>query len=106
MISERISLHEYCELSQTDISFMHSLNDAGIISFSWQEKEAFIGEEDIPALECYAHLYYDLQINIEGIDAIRHLLSRIKSLQDQLKNKEALLKILEFRNAQVTRPLE
>ena len=64
MTSERISLRQYCELSQTDISFMHSLNDAGIISFSWQEKEAFIGEEDIPALECYAHLYYDLQINI------------------------------------------
>lgn len=106
MTSERISLRQYCELSQTDISFMHSLNDAGIITFSWQEKEAFIGEEDIPALECYAHLYYDLQINIEGIDAIRHLLSRIKGLQDQLKNTEALLKIFEFRNAQETRPVE
>lgn len=100
MTSERISIRQYCELSQTDLSFMHSLNDAGIISFSWQEKEAFIGEEDIPALECYTHLYYDLQINIEGIDAIRHLLSRIKELQDQLRNTEARLKIFESNTAQ------
>ena len=35
-------------------------------------------------------MYYDLSINIEGIDAIQHLLERIKQLQkevDILKNK-------------------
>ena len=39
-------------------------------------------------LERYTHLYYDLSINIEGIDAIRHLLRRIEDLQERVRKLE------------------
>ena len=34
------------------------------------------------------HLYYDLSINIEGIDAIRHLLTKIRNLQNKVRSLE------------------
>ena len=37
-------------------------------------------------LEKYTHLYYDLSINIAGIDAIHHMLERIELLQQEVRS--------------------
>ena len=37
-------------------------------------------------LERYTHLYYDLSINIAGIDAIHHMLERIELLQQEVRS--------------------
>ena len=36
-------------------------------------------------------LYYDLEINMAGIDTIRHLLNRMQSLQQEMKRLQGEL---------------
>ena len=39
----------------------------------------------LPELEQYARLYYDLSINVAGLDAIHHLLKRMEHLQHEVR---------------------
>lgn len=41
--------------------------------------------EQLADIEKYIHLYYDLDINMEGLEAIMHLLNRVQHLQHQIK---------------------
>ena len=40
----------------------------------------------IPDVERYSRMYYDLSINIAGIDAIHHMLERIELLQQEVRS--------------------
>jgi hypothetical protein len=66
------------------------LHDNGLIEIFEIEESVFIQEDNLPEIEKMIRLHYDLDINIEGIEAIIHLLRRIEDLQDEivsLKNK-------------------
>ncbi|WP_337813549.1 chaperone modulator CbpM, partial [Parabacteroides johnsonii] len=43
-------------------------------------------------------MYYDLSINIEGIDAIHHLLGRVESLQQEVNRLKSKLRLYETEN--------
>lgn len=85
-----ISIHEFCSSYQVDNSFIYSLNEFDLIKITEIEEEPAIEEENLRELEKMVRLHRDLHINIEGIDAISHLLHRVDRLQEeiiQLKNK-------------------
>ena len=48
----------------------------------------------LPDVERYSRMYYDLSINIEGIDAIHHLLERMESMQQEIYSLHNKLKLL------------
>ena len=91
MENERlISLSVLCSHYQLEISFVHSLNDYGLIQIIQLEEGEFIEEESLADIEKMMRWHYELDINIAGIDAINHLLKRLhESQQDilRLKNK-------------------
>jgi len=85
-----ISLNEFCINHNIEISFIESLHDNGLIEITTIDTTIFIDNGQLEKLEKIARLYYELNINLEGIDSIIHLLRRISSLQDEiviLKNK-------------------
>jgi len=85
-----IAVEACCEYYNIDISFINSLQEFGLLEMNSIEEKKVIHDEALRELEKFIHLHYDLDINIAGLDAIRHLLERIKSLQDEiisLKNK-------------------
>ena len=49
-------------------------------------------------VERYTRMYYDLSINIEGIDAIHHLLGRVESLQQEVNRLKSKLRLYETEN--------
>jgi hypothetical protein len=54
------------------------------------DQEQFISSEQLRQLEKFILMHYELNINIEGIEAITHLLERMRKLQEEisgLKNK-------------------
>ncbi|MBB2148859.1 chaperone modulator CbpM [Pedobacter gandavensis] len=85
METEFITITEYCINYHIDPSFMVSLEESDIVSFPVVEKEKVILTDQLAELDKYVHLHYDLQINIEGIDAIRHLLQRVHDMQEEIK---------------------
>jgi hypothetical protein len=85
-----IAVNEFCINHKIEISFISSLQQTGLIEFTTIEEDIYIDEDQLRQLEKIARLYYELDINIEGIETIHHLLQRINSLQDEiimLRNK-------------------
>jgi len=88
--SHLISADEFCTHHKVEYSFINSLNEFGLIEITTLEQGRFIEAESLTELEKYARLHYDLEINLEGIEAITFLLEKVKNLQNEinlLKNK-------------------
>jgi len=85
MQSDLIIISEYCTKSHIEPSFISLLEDDGLIEITEIEDERYIPVSQLSNLEQYARLYYDLSINIAGIDAIHHLLKRMEHLQHEVR---------------------
>jgi hypothetical protein len=93
-----IALDEFCTSHQIEISFISSLQQTGLIEISTIGTAGFIDAGQLLQLEKILRFYYDLDINLEGIETIAHLLQRINSLQEEvmtLKNRLRLYEVNE-----------
>ncbi len=88
-----ITLREYSAQNDIETSFLVELEASGIIYFHAEGGEKYIEEEQFGELERYIRFYYDLDINMEGIDAIRHLLSKIQQMEQEIKVLRSQLKL-------------
>ena len=84
MNTDIIIVSDYCQICHIELSFIGLLEEGGLIEVEEHEGESYLYVSQLPELEQYARLYYDLSINIEGIDAIHHLLNRVKDLQEEV----------------------
>ena len=84
MQTDLIIVREYCIKSQIEPSFITSLADEGLIDIQTIEGEEYLLITQLPQLERYIRWHYDLSINIEGIDAIRHLLIQMNAMQQEI----------------------
>ena len=85
-----IALDEFCASHNIEISFISSLHENGLIEISTIENTGFIEAGQLQRLEKFLRFYYDLDINLEGIETITHLLERINAMQEEivfLRNK-------------------
>lgn len=82
--SEIILAEECCTNYNIEFSFVQSLNEYGLINLDTIDNKIFIHHDELPNLEKYMHLHYDLNINLDGLEAITHLLDRIRSMQQRL----------------------
>lgn len=85
MDKEFIIISEYVTHTPIEFSFISSLNEFGLIHIHKRENEHFLHSDELPLLEKYARMYYELSINLEGIDAIHHLIDRINELNDEIR---------------------
>ena len=92
---EIISLEYFCTNYQVDQNFVETLESHGLISFSYQENQRYIFQHDVLELERYSRMYYELNINVPGIEALNHLLEKIKKLQQEAEYLKARLRIYE-----------
>jgi chaperone modulatory protein CbpM len=85
-----IPLEEFCTSHEIEISFVTSLQESGLVEITTIKEAGFIEAAQLPQLEKFIRLYYDLDINLEGIETINYLLQRINAMQAEitrLKNK-------------------
>ena len=85
-----IAVNEFCVHHNIEISFINLLQQYGLIKVSIIESNYFVEKEQLPLLEKCVRFYYDLDINLEGIETITYLLQRIEILQNEnikLKNR-------------------
>jgi hypothetical protein len=89
-IGNLIAIEEFCSNHEIESSFVSSLQKNGLIEITTIRETEFIDEEQLRQLEQFVCFYYELDINLEGIETIMHLLQRMNSLQDEmitLKNR-------------------
>ena len=85
-----IPASEFCLHHNIEISFLQSLQEYGLIDIVTIEQRSFVDSNCLSELEKMVRSHYDLEINMEGIDAITHLLKKLQTMQDEisvLKNK-------------------
>lgn len=88
-----IAVDEFCKSNDIEISFVNSLEENGLLEITKIEETSFFNFEQIQELDRYIRFYYELNINLEGIDAIKHLFRRVNVICDKIalsKNKEYL----------------
>lgn len=84
MQNDWIIITDYCDKCHIDTSFIDLLEENGLIDLRHEEDGAYLCTEQLPDVERYSRLYYDLDINMEGIDVISNLLHRIESMQREI----------------------
>jgi len=90
-----ILVRQYCERTHIPNSFIEALNEYGLIRCEQIETEVYILDEEIPEIERFDRLYHDLGINLEGIDALNHMLQRIRRLENEMKTLRRRLQLYE-----------
>lgn len=80
-----ISIEQCCVYYNIETSFVHKLDEHGLIELSRSDETIFISFEQLSDLEKYMHLHYELEINLEGLETIKHLLDRVNSLQKEVQ---------------------
>jgi hypothetical protein len=79
-----ISIQQFCTHYNIEFSFLDSLQEFGLLEMVTIEETRFVPIEKIKDIEQFMRMHYELDINIEGIDAISHLLYQMTNLQQEI----------------------
>ncbi len=90
-----IQIKQFCSFHEIENTFITELNNYGLVEIIIQEEDEYLQPEQLPAIEKMIRLHYDLKINLEGIDAIYHLLNKIEALQQNLTATQNKLRLFE-----------
>ncbi len=95
MENQLITVEAYCTYHHAEPEFINALETGGLLTITVHNEGRFIAYEQLQQLECYTRWYYDMDINVAGIDAITNLLEKINGMQqeiEQLKHQLAVYK--------------
>lgn len=82
-MNQRISRTQIIAIYDIEVSFFDELATAGLLHVEQEQDDMFLAVEHLHRLEKFANLYYDLEINIPGIEVIDRLLAQLKDLQHE-----------------------
>ncbi len=82
--AEMIAADEFCAHHHIEMSFIESLKESGLIEVSITEEKTFLPVNQLGQLEKLVRLYYEMDINLEGIETITYLLQRMNDMQQQI----------------------
>lgn len=81
-----VTIKDFCASHEIKESFVLELSEHELIEVVSLEQEHYIHFEELPKLERILRLRQELDINLEGIGAIAHLLDKIESLQQEVSS--------------------
>jgi chaperone modulatory protein CbpM len=81
---EMIPADEFCIHHNIELSFIYSLKESGLIEMNNVEEKIFVPVSQLNQLERLVRLYYEMDINLEGIETITYLLQRMNDMQQQI----------------------
>lgn len=85
MQNENLIPVELCSVQyHVEKSFIQTLDQYGFIHLVLIEDKQYIESDELHDLEKLIRLHYELEINMEGIEAINHLLERIQNMQHEI----------------------
>ncbi len=90
-----ILVSHYCKQTSTSIAFIDSLQEYGFIQVLLVEAHKYVHPQDIEEIERISRLQEELGINLEGIDALNHMIRKVNHLEKELKIAKDRLRIYE-----------
>lgn len=83
--NDLIPAEDFCHYYNVEASFINTLEHSGLIKITSIEHTQFLPLDEIRKLEKIIRLHYDLDINVEGIETIFHLLEKIETMQEEIR---------------------
>jgi len=90
-----VAIEEFCASHEIEISFISSLQESGLIEITRISDSDYIEQDQLVHLEKFVRLYYDLDINLEGIETINYLLQRMNSMNEEIRSLKNRLRLYE-----------
>ena len=90
--SNLLAVPMFCEVYNIELGFVNALHEHGLIELVNLDEVQYIHLDHLRDLERLIRLHYDLEINMEGIDVIAHLLKRVEIMQEEmlvLRNRQS-----------------
>ena len=87
---ELVSAQEFCSHHRVEMNFIYSLREYGLIEVVNNEGSDYLSTDQLNELEKIVRLHYELNVNMEGIDVILHLLKQLETAHEEaneLKNQ-------------------
>lgn len=79
-----ISVQQFCEHYKIPSAFIDALHEYELIEIVITKNESYLKTTQLNEIEKMMRLHYDLDINLEGIDAIYHLLKQVEDMQNKI----------------------
>jgi chaperone modulatory protein CbpM len=93
---EMIPAEEFCIHHNIELAFIYSLKESGLVEIITIEEKAFVPVNQLSHLEKLVRLYYEMDINLEGIETITYLLQRLNQMQQQILSLTNRLQLYEI----------
>lgn len=84
LTEEMIPANEFCTYHNIELSFIHALQDYDLIEIITLQEQVFVPKNQLQQLEKIVRLHYEMDINLEGIETITHLLQKVSMLQQHI----------------------
>lgn len=92
MSKEKITYRECVQIYQVEEVFLDALHSSGLIEVVIEEEDRYIEYDYLQEIEQFVRWYYELEINIEGIEALHHMLQQVRDLQSDVERLRSELK--------------
>lgn len=90
-----ISINTLCTQYNIEISFFSNLNEFDLIEIITIEQVQYIQVDKINDLEKIIRIHNELGINMEGIDVVFNMLTKIHQLENELNSVKNRLGLYE-----------
>ena len=92
---DRVPASDFCAHHNIELSFIYSLQEYGMIETILEEEKIFLPLSQMARLEKIVRLHFELDISLEGIETITHLLDRMEEMQRDIARLKNRLKAYE-----------
>ena len=84
MSQKKITYTECLQIYQVEETFLDQLQSSGLIEIVLEEDDRYIEYDYLQEIEQFVRWHYELEINMEGIEALHHMLQQVQQLQDDV----------------------
>ena len=81
---ELVPLEVFCTTCHVGTALIETLAESGLVQLTVVERRRYIAVEHLGRAEKMVRLHEDLGINVEGIEAIEHLLEKLEALRSEM----------------------
>ncbi len=92
---EWIRIDQFCKLHNVELSLIRELRNYELIEITVRENTEYLSERALRKAETVIGMYYELNVNPEGIDIILRLLKRLQRQEEELKRLQNRLRRFE-----------
>lgn len=80
-MNERISREELVRIYNVEITFFDSLEEAGLLKTETENNIKYLMFDELTTFEKFTNWHYDLEVNLAGLEVIKHLLDQLERLR-------------------------